>query len=567
MPGIPPPRAIPPRIAGILVAFLPYLLLFPLVASPQPAIEKRYEGAVELLRQGKRELATREFAAIIEAVPNLPEPYFYLGTIHISSGELDKAQSVLEKAVSLKPAFVEALHALAVVYLQKQLYVRAETTLRKAIEIAPQNALLHLDLGHACLNQNKLEDAQRSFARVIAIEKSNPKVLFAAYFNRSIAHRSRGVPEEALVDLEQALGLSPDNTEALLGIYPLYLTEHHPAEASRVFEKLLSQSAREPALVARLSPLLATQQRYAELVQLLEQTRLLTPPTAGLLHDLGTAYFALARYSEAAEALGAAGELGDQAADTYFLLGQAYARLGDGRAIDALRRSTKLEPSRARSWEALGDLLSQSREHSGAAVEAFEDYVRQFPEKPHAHVLLGEAYINGTWMEQAISHFQKAVELNPRYARAVYALAAAYKFIGDHEKAKTFLHQVLALDANHVRALLDLGGLLGMEREYEKAVALLERATALQPSFADSFLKLGSVHLLQKKHEKARDALRKAVELSPNSAEAYFLLSRAYFGLRETQAAQAAHERFRSLKAEQGKERNPRMGKDKRAGR
>ena len=133
---------------------------------------------MELLRQGKRELATREFAAIIEAVPNLPEPYFYLGTIHISSGELDKAQSVLEKAVSLKPAFVEALHALAVVYLQKQLYVRAETTLRKAIEIAPQNALLHLDLGHACLNQNKLEDAQRSFARVIAIEKSNPKVPF-----------------------------------------------------------------------------------------------------------------------------------------------------------------------------------------------------------------------------------------------------------------------------------------------------------------------------------------------------------------------------------------------------
>ena len=122
-----------------------------------------------------------------------------------------------------------------------------------------------------------------------------------------------------------------------------------------------------------------------------------------------------------------------------------------------------------------------------------------FPKSPTPTFCSGEAYINGTWMEQAISHFQKAVELNPRYARAVYALAAVYKFIGDHEKAKTFLHQVLALDANHVRALLDLGELLGMEREYEKAVALLERATALQPSFADSFLKLGSVHLLQKK--------------------------------------------------------------------
>jgi superkiller protein 3 len=537
--------------------FLPYFLFFPPVASPQSAIEKRYEGALESLRQGKRELAAREFAAIIEAAPNLPEPYFYLGTIHIASGELDKAQSVLEKAVALKPAFVEALHALAVVYLQKQQYARAETTLHRAIEIAPQNALLHLDLGHACLNQNKLEDAQRSFDRVIALETSNPKILFAAYFNRAITHRSRGMPKDALADIEQALGLSPDNTEALLSIYPLYLAEHRSAEASQVFGKLLSQSAREPALAARLSPLLATQQRYAELVQLLEQTRRLTPPTAELLHDLGAAYFALARYAEAAQALGAAVEAGDQTADTYLLLGQAYARLGDGRAIDALRRSTQLEPSREQSWDALGNLLSQSREHSEAAVEAFQDYVRQFPEKPHAHVLLGEAYFNGTWMEQAISHFQKAVGLNPRYARGVYALAAAYKFMGDHEKAKTFLDQVLALDANHVRALSDLGELLGMEGEYEKAVALLEQAAALQPSYADTFVKLGNVHLRQKKHDRARDALRKAVELSPNNAEAYFLLSRAYFGLKETQAAQAAHERFRSLQAEQqGKQGN-----------
>jgi tetratricopeptide (TPR) repeat protein len=105
--------------------------------------------------------------------------------------------------------------------------------------------------------------------------------------------------------------------------------------------------------------------------------------------------------------------------------------------------------------------------------------------------------------------------------------------------------------------MLDLGELLGTEGQYEKAVVLLEQATTLRPPFADSFLKLGKVYLLQKKYEKARDALKKAVDLSPTNAEAHFLLSRAYFGLGETPAAQATHERFRTLQqAQQEKQGN-----------
>jgi serine/threonine protein kinase/tetratricopeptide (TPR) repeat protein len=128
-----------------------------------------------------------------------------------------------------------------------------------------------------------------------------------------------------------------------------------------------------------------------------------------------------------------------------------------------------------------------------SSVEAFEAYSRG---------VLNMRSAGRDAMDRAIALFERAVQLDPKYASAWAALGGAYTL---------------------------KGGFLGMPSLLEKAIEPLRRALRLNPSLVNAHVWLGSALSGLGKLDEGLASLRMAVTIEPDNADAHQTLARAYW--------------------------------------
>jgi Flp pilus assembly protein TadD len=88
-----------------------------LTKSPRDAQMRFVRGVI--LAELKDTVAAREvFERLTEEFPELPEPYNNLAVIHASQGQLERARSLLEAALAVRPDYATAHENLGDIYLQ-----------------------------------------------------------------------------------------------------------------------------------------------------------------------------------------------------------------------------------------------------------------------------------------------------------------------------------------------------------------------------------------------------------------------------------------------------------------
>ena len=128
-----------------------------------------------------------------------------------------------------------------------------------------------------------------------------------------------------------------------------------------------------------------------------------------------------------------------------------------------------------------------------SSVEAFEAYSRG---------VLNLRSAGRDAIDRAIALFERAVQLDPKYASAWAALGGAYTL---------------------------KGGFLGMPQLLEKAIEPLRRALGLNPTLVNAHVWLGSALAGSGRLDEGLASLRKAVEIEPDNADAHQTLARAYW--------------------------------------
>ena len=67
------------------------------------------------------------------------------------------------------------------------------------------------------------------------------------------------------------------------------------------------------------------------------------------------------------------------------------------------------------------------------------------------------------FLEKSIEEFNKALEINPKYANAFYNLAVVYEMLGNYYGAKETYHKVLSINPDHPETITNLKFLLNQE--------------------------------------------------------------------------------------------------------
>ncbi|HET9532837.1 MAG TPA: fused MFS/spermidine synthase [Blastocatellia bacterium] len=248
-------------------------------------------------------------------------------------------------------------------------------------------------------------------------------------------------------------------------------------------------------------------------------------------------------------------------------LASSRADLMIAMALGAIKRSDRnrgeqfvgysldiVETAQAHSMR--GELLL-ARGEEAMAEESWKHALALSPNHFYTLVNLGKLYLTRQNAGRAAPYLDRAIEVDPRSARAHHLRGLAYQAAGDHLRAALEYRKALP-DAQYVRSIqtfyLNFGTALSMSGYYEEAAQMLEEYIKLAPNDFDGHFHLGAVlQILSERTlddaltRRAIEELKLALSIRSNDRQAHFYLSKAYRRLGEYDKAEAEFELYERL--------------------
>jgi tetratricopeptide (TPR) repeat protein len=179
-----------------------------------PAAESPHAAAPADVVSPADAVAAAQAAAA--AKPEDPEAWFRLGLAWQRSGgaeAADSARSAYEKVIALAPGRADALVHRGLVLEDLNQHAEAEASYRSATEAAPNDAVPWVNLGALLyFHYKKTFDAKSALAKALELDPDNAD----AHFNLGVLFADANLFGEAQVEWERVLELAPDSPAGAL---------------------------------------------------------------------------------------------------------------------------------------------------------------------------------------------------------------------------------------------------------------------------------------------------------------------------------------------------------------
>ena len=137
-------------------------------------------------------------------------------------------------------------------------------------------------------------------------------------------------------------------------------------------------------------------------------------------------------------------------------------------------------------------------------------------------------------LEEAITEFERAVEVDPSYAAAYFNLGYAYERRDRIDDAVAQYKKAIQLEPSNVLGLNNLGVIYDKKGLYDEAIAAFEQALKIDPSNTTVQGNLANARknkgIVQEREARIADA-RRQVESRPKDPQAAYNLARVYAAL------------------------------------
>jgi Flp pilus assembly protein TadD len=132
-----------------------------------------------------------------------------------------------------------------------------------------------------------------------------------------------------------------------------------------------------------------------------------------------------------------------------------------------------------------------------------------------AHGNLAGIFLEKGRVDDAITHYQEALQINPHDAEAHYNFGNALRQKGRVDEAITQYYDALQLKPDYVSALNNLGNILLQMGKADEAVKQFQRALQIDPNHAGTDYNLGICFYLLGRMDEAISHYEKALQLKP----------------------------------------------------
>jgi tetratricopeptide (TPR) repeat protein/DNA-binding beta-propeller fold protein YncE len=353
--------------------------------------------------------AQRDLERAIALDPQNGKAYELLGLCFFEQKLLKKAAENYDRAIQLNPDDTSLYHSLARAQLGRGDIPGAMVALQNALEINPGDSEAMVMLGEIHLGQKEYAKVERQINLVL---EKHPKH-FQAYLLRGRMLADLGQHEDAILALQDATNLRPDDPEALQALASVYLKMKQYQEAEKILKQVLKISPTLAAAHLDMARVLAQKGDSSGAVSEFQKAIELAPKDINGHLELGRHYLEIKQYGQAEVAFQRAISLVPDHVRARLLLGRTYAlenKIGD--AIREFQEGINIDPKSAQARFELGKLYLDTGQFD-KAISELELAAFTLPHVAEYQNQLGLAYFKMLRHDEAIEAFQRALELKP----------------------------------------------------------------------------------------------------------------------------------------------------------
>lgn len=175
------------------------------------------------------------------------------------------------------------------------------------------------------------------------------------------------------------------------------------------------------------------------------------------------------------------------------------------------------------------------------AIILFTKAIEINPQYAEAYLNRGLSYASSEFKknEQAMSDFNKSIELNPKDNFFVYlSRGSLYYDKGNYRQAISDLDHAIEAkpdydDAQDVAAYYKRGLAYAQESNYGHAISDLNKVIALSPRYVDAYYNLGLINDYKGDLDEAISSYSKGLEIDPNNVPIYHNRAIVYFAKKD----------------------------------
>src|SRR5437763_12591374 len=484
----------------------------------------------------------------VQKFPQHDNPHLEVANaaLAIRKGDLAKAESALNHALSLDPKCAQAHIGLAQLSLNKKDIVRAEQELKAAADLSPVRSRERLTYAEFQTQKGQTEEA-KSYLQDLTKQARD---FIGAWILQAKLAQSEKKYDDVTGLLQNVFSRDPDNIEGRVIQAQALLGKGDVKQGTEILERADKSFANNPLIkyqlalaylqgrntaqaMNELEQAITVAPKYVEAIVLLAQLRLragdpqfaiaplesalqLKPDVPQIRMLLADAYQAVDRSEEAASLIREQIKKTPQDSQSYLVLGVILKRQKkNDESRKAFEKAIELNPKNMVAIDQLADLDLEARAFSAVHQRA-DALLQKDPKSAPAYFIHGRSYVIEKNFAAAETALKKAIELDPNLGSAYNLLVAIYVEANKIPEALKELETVLAKNPQYSPALLTSGIIYERMGDFSKARDSYEKVLALSPNFVPALNNLAYIYSEKLNNlDRAAELARKAHDLAP----------------------------------------------------
>lgn len=443
--------------------------------------QKKWEQAIAVSKQ-------------IIQIKTEPRAYKIIGNCLQAMGKLQEALDWYQKALKIKPDFVEVYANVGTIFAQQKQWDQAIQYYRRAIAIKPDFAGVYRNLAKIYTQVNKSAEAAEYLYEALRLESGKATAEELLFTGNTL--RKNGQIEKAIACYQEVIKLNPQLVEASYKLGEILIKNGHWGEAIACYQRVISTNPNNLEAYQKLGDSLLNQEQLELALQNYQKAQKLEPKNTEIKQKIGEIYY---RYGETFQEKGKIEE-----------------------AVKAYSQAIENYPEFDIPYGKLGEIFSQ-QEKWEETVKVYQKASEIKPDNSWYHNSLGEALKKLEKWEEAVITYRKAIELNPDFSWSHNNLADCLFKLEKWEEAVEPYRQAIELNPDFTWSYINLGNTLWEIGNWQEAIEPYSHALELKADFPEAYQKLGSA--LQKRAkldlEESIKWYKKAIENNPDNEQLY----------------------------------------------
>lgn len=503
-----------------------------LSAANKSDIKVHFSLGVLLASQKQYKAAQAELEKADALEPETFEIIYNLGQAYQRAGDYAKADLTLNRALKQKPDSVDVMYLLAQAYKDEARPLDALDLLIRAHKAAPENVDVIFLMAQISMSQDYYEDAIPLLESGLKLAPQRTDLLAALGQSYFMA----GKVDKAIDEFKKLLDMDHSaRSLAFLGLS--YRNLGRFDEAKSYFEQGLKLDPRCVSCLYNVGFIAERQGDAATAEKYFQDSLRLNPDFADALLELANMRMAAKRYAEAEVLLRRFVKVSKSPATGYYKLAMAERSLHENEAADrdlnSFKTLSKSAPSGPLPFEHLFDYLNDRAAMSASArqqldITELNAEIKRHPDQPQVYYLLAEAYLKAGKIDDAktaIAQLDKLSAGDFRSLTGTGVLLARYRLYDD---AITHFQQALEVNGNSDDTIFDLANAYFHERKYPQALEAAQHVSEEGRKDNPYLALLGDIYAHLGNTDEAAQIYNDAIRRNPDDDQPYLSLALLY---------------------------------------